>query len=112
MVEFLLLVLPLITLAGSTVAVSWYAFAKTQLKQIVSESAFQLAQPDSTEAEVFESASTKLQERLGVEVIRFASSQESSVAEVAIGFDLAENLGLLALVLPPLSEVGHAQTEL
>jgi Flp pilus assembly protein TadG len=109
--EFLLLTIPLVALASSTVGVSWYGFAKAQLTQIAAEGAMQGAQPDSTSGEVYESLRLKLIERLGIESFSATSSDENEVSTVAIELTEIQFLGPLSLVFPGLSVVSSAPVE-
>lgn len=111
MVEFLLLVLPMIGLAGATLGVTLFAFASAQLQQVAAESALALAQPDSNSAEVYDSAAIKLGRRLGVRTFSFSSSKTDSDATVSLELAQWHFLGPLNLVLPELSAVSHAQVE-
>ena len=109
--EFLLLVLPLIGLASSTVGVCWYAFAKAQLTQIAAEAAMQAAQPDSTSVEVYGSVRLKLKQRLGIENFSTTCTRENEVSTVSIDLAEIQVLGPLSLVLPGLGVVGGAPIE-
>ena len=109
--EFIFLVLPLIGVAGSTVGISWYSFAKAQLIQITSEAAMQLAQPDSTEEEVRQVAGTKIAQRLATSEFTLNSSVTEGIATVNIELRQLKLLAPFSLVFPELSVVSHAPTE-
>ena len=109
--EFVFLLLPLIGLASSTICVAWYSFAKVQLIQIASEGAMQLAEPDSTEGEVRETVSKKLEQRLAVKEFALTSQVAGGVATVNLELPQFSLLFPMSLVLPELSEVSRATLE-
>lgn len=110
-VEFLLLLLPLTGLASATVGVSWYSFAKAQLTQIAAEGAMQAAEPDTALAEVHDSISQKLKNRIGVTNFTLDLSNNAGLTSLGIEVPEMPFLGPFALVFPSLGVVGSAPTE-
>lgn len=110
--EFLLLVIPMLVLAGATVGVTWYAFAKSQLQQIAAEGAMQAAEPDSSSSDVLGTIGDKLVNRMGVAKYSAWSTNKDGVSSVAIELPEFPFLGPLALVFPGLSVVSDAPSEM
>ena len=110
--EFLLLVVPMMSLASSTIGISWYALAKSQLAQIAAESALQAAQPDSSTSEVLDTIGEKLRNRLGVSSFKAWSENQGGTSSVSIDLPELTILGPLVLVLPGLSAVSDAPSEI
>jgi hypothetical protein len=110
-VEFLLLVLPLVGLAGGTCGVVWYSFAKAQLSQVAAEAAMMAAEPDSSNSEVFASVGENLQNRLGIS--NFSMSTDRSLDNLSLSLNLPamEFFGPMAMVFPVLSVVSNVPVE-
>ena len=112
MVEFLLLVIPMLGLAGATVGVTWFGFAKAQLLQVAAESAMQAAEPDSSSSDVLGTIGDKLRNRMGVTKFSAWSTSKDGVSSVAIELPELPFLGPLALVFPGFSVVSYAPSEI
>lgn len=110
--EFLLLVIPILGLAGATVGVTWYAFAKSQLLQIAAEGAMQAAEPDSSSSDVLGTIGDKLVDRMGVAKYSAWSTNKDGISSVSIELPELPFLGPLALVFPGLSVVSDAPSEM
>lgn len=110
-VEFLLLVLPLIGLGVSTLGVVWYSFAKAQLSQIAAEAAMMAAEPDSSKLEVSEAVAAALHKRLNVDVFNMDSISTNGVLSLTIELPPTQFLGPMALVFPELGAVSNAPIE-
>lgn len=107
----MVLVLPLIGLASSTVGVVWYSFAKAQLVQMAAEGAMQAAQPDTSEGEVLEALGTKLRSRLGIDSFSAATATRDGITSVSLEVPPVNFLGPLSLIFPGLSVVSYAPNE-
>lgn len=110
-VEFLLLVLPLVGLAGATGGVVWYSFASAQLSQVAAEAAMMAAEPDSTNAEVFAAVGEKLQNRLGISSFSMSTDRTLDTLSLSLNLPALEFLGPMGLVFPELSAVSNVPAE-
>ena len=106
-----MLILPLFGLASATLGVTWYSFARAQLAQVANEAAMQLAEPDSTNSEVFDAVKVKLKARLSLETFSMTTTANPNSRSTVIELPAAQFLGPLALVFPNLSVVSHVPTE-
>jgi Flp pilus assembly protein TadG len=109
--EFIFLVLPLVGLTGTVTSVTWYAFAKAQLAEISAEAALQLAEADSSVAEVKAEVAEKMLNRLNSVDFSFAGEVAGGVANVNLELSAWELLTPLSMVFPELSEVSSAPLE-
>ena len=112
MVEFLLLMLPMLGVATATIGVTWYGFAKAQLAQIAAEGAMQAAEPDSNGSDVLKMIGDKLRNRMGMEEFSASSTNNDGISSVSIELPDLTFLGPLNLVLPGLSVVSDAPSEM
>lgn len=109
MVEFLLLTLPMLTLASATLGVTWYSFARAQVTQIANEAALQASEPDVSTSEVFDEVKWKLAKRLGLDDFSMTNSVNDGTSLISI--EVPASPGPLSLVLPTLSVVGYVPVQ-
>ena len=110
-VEFLLLVLPLVGLASGTCGVVWYSFAKAQLIQVAAEAAMMAAEPDSSNDEVLAAVDFNVRNRLGISNFSMNTNKSSGVLSLSINLPVLEFLGPMAMVFPELSVVSNVPVE-
>ena len=106
------MVIPMFGLASATIGVGWYSFAKAHLLQIAAESAWQAAEPDSSSSDVRGSIGDKLLTRLGVTTFIAQFTKIDGIASVSIEVPELQFLGPMSLVLPGLSVVSDAPSEM
>jgi Flp pilus assembly protein TadG len=106
-VEFLLLVIPMLFLISSTFGVSWYAYVKTQARVIAAKSAFHLSQPDSDSNEVSIRALSDFSSQLGMANVRVAAEVFGSLSEIRITSSAHAFSGFPGLTFPELAVTSH-----
>jgi Flp pilus assembly protein TadG len=110
-VEFILLVIPLVGLSAGTIGVTWFAFAKAQLQEVAYEAALQLSEPDSNQTEVYQATSEKVTKRLGITAMSLKLDQTEGMASVSLELEPWQIYGPMSLVLPALSAVSSVPQE-
>jgi hypothetical protein len=111
-VEFLLLVIPMLFLISSTASVSWYAYVKTQARVIAAKSAFQLSQPDGDPNEVSIRTLSDFSSKLGMANVRVAAEVFGSLSEIRITPSSHALAGFSGLTFPELVVTSHEVMEL
>lgn len=106
--EFLLLMIPLTALAGASISIAWYGFAKVQLGIVAQETAWLAALPDVDAAEVEDFATERVSARLGMTRLQVTSNRSSELSEVSILIDGFTLSNLLSVVVPESPMVAHA----
>ena len=110
-VEFLLILFPLGALAGATVGSGWLYFAATEVRVIAAESAWQLAEGDTEQAEVQASAAGALAKSLGANRISFESDKADGVSAIRVVVDSITLPGGLGISSPEFRVTAHAANE-
>lgn len=111
MVEFLLLVLPLIAIASSTIGLSWFAFERVSLRVLSVESAWRFSQPDFEQADLNDFVANQLLEHTGTNRFSFDAEKVNGIASVSLLVDQISLPGGLSLIAPELRMKSHAPLE-
>jgi hypothetical protein len=107
-VEFLLLILPMLGLTAGSIGVSWFAFSKVQLQEVAQELAVFHSEPDTDEVELNSFAAQLIGQRFG----RLDFHLTAIPGSVAIDVPASELGGPFALVLPNISAESHVPQQL
>lgn len=111
MVEFLLVLLPMIAIASSTIGLSWFAFERVSLQVLSVESAWRFSQPDFEQADLNEFVSNELLKQTGMNRFSLDAEKANGVSSVSILVDQIALSGGLSLNAPELKMSGHAPLE-
>jgi hypothetical protein len=110
-VEFLLLVIPMLFLISSTASVSWYAYVKTQARVIAAKSVFHLSQPDGDPNEVRIRTLSEFSSKLGMANVHVAAEFFGSLSEIRITSSSQALAGFSGLSFPELAVTSHEVME-
>ena len=87
MVEFLLLVAPILTLMSLTITLAWLGHAKTQLRVLATEGALIAAQPDTARSEIEAAIDQKFRAGFGSSAKSVNIDSANGISEVEIAVD-------------------------
>ena len=110
-VEFLLVLLPMIAIASSTIGLSWFAFERVSLQVLSVESAWRFSQPDFEQADLNEFVSNELLKQTGMNRFSLDAEKANGVSSVSILVDQIALSGGLSLNAPELKMSSHAPLE-
>lgn len=108
MVEFLLVLLPVLTLATSTIGLCWYAVERVSLRILVTQAAWQLSEPDIEPSDLQEFVASGLQREIGMNRFSMEADRVGNRASVSVLLDQLALPGDLGLVVPELRVNSHA----
>lgn len=110
MTEFVFLVIPMLLISSMTIGGAWAAQTKTQLRVLAAESAWQLAEADSTESEVQTSITRQLGQRLGG--AGFELARTDALSEVMLKLPIGRLFNSFGVTSPEFEIVSHAANEI
>jgi hypothetical protein len=110
-VEFLLVLLPMIAIASTTIGLGWFAFERVTLRVVSMEAAWRFSQPDFEQSDLREYLTWKLQEQTGMSRFSLDAEKGSGVASVSLLVDQMPLPGGLSLETPELKMSSHAPLE-
>ena len=111
MVEFLLVVLPMIAIASSTIGLSWFAFERVSLRVLSIEAAWRFAQPDFEQADLHDFVSSELFKQTGMNRFSLDAEKAKGVSSVSLLVDQIALPGGFSLSTPELRMSSHAPLE-
>jgi hypothetical protein len=110
-VEFLLVMLPMVAIAGSTIGLSWFAFERVALRVLSMESAWRFSQPDFEQADLHEFVAGQLQEQTGMNRFSLDAEKTRGFASVSLMVDQITLPGGFLLSTPEIKMSNHAPLE-
>ncbi|MEY4397667.1 MAG: hypothetical protein RLZ53_243 [Actinomycetota bacterium] len=108
MVEFLLVLLPMIAIAGSTIGLSWFGFEKVSLRVLSVESAWAFSQPDFEQGDLNDFISRELFRQTGMNRFSLETEKANGVASVSLLVDQIQLPGGFSLSTPEFRMTSHA----
>jgi hypothetical protein len=110
-VEFLLVLLPMLAIASSTIGLSWFAFERVSLRVLAVESAWRFSQPDFEQTDLNDFVSNELVKQTGMNRFLLDTERANGVSSVSLLVDQIALPGGLSLSAPELKMSSHAPLE-
>ncbi|MEN9749792.1 MAG: hypothetical protein RL149_870 [Actinomycetota bacterium] len=111
MVEFLLVLLPMIAIASATLGLSWFAFERVALRVLSIEAAWRLSQPDFEQADLHDYLAGEMLRQTGMNRFSLIGEKGGGIASVSILVDEFALPGGLGISAPELKLSSHAPVE-
>lgn len=108
MVEFLLVLMPMLSIATATVGLTWYAFERVSLRVLGMQAAWQFSEPDFDQADLQKFVAAGLKSEIGMSRFSLDSDRIGNRSSVSLLLDQMSLPGGLGLVVPELRVNSHA----
>ena len=109
--EFLLVMIPLLAIAGSTLGITWYAFERVALRVLASEAGWRFAQPDFDHIDLQGFLAARLESELGMNRFSIETEKDSQLNHLTLLVDQLLLPGGLGISTPELRVETHAVLE-